>query len=57
LLARLDPDAQLYGEQIYQCYGFTDAFNPNWRDAKLWVNQDVIGINLRNYAAEQSKIY
>ena len=36
----------LYGEQIYQRYGFTDAFNPNWRDAKLWVDQDVIGIDV-----------
>jgi hypothetical protein len=36
----------LYGEQIYQRYGFTDAFNPNWRDSKLWVDQDVIGIDV-----------
>ncbi len=36
----------VYGEQIYQRYGFTDAFNPNWRDAKLWVDQDVIGIDV-----------
>jgi hypothetical protein len=35
----------VYGDQIYQRYGFTDAFNPNWRDAKLWVDQDVIGID------------
>ncbi len=35
-----------YGEKIYQRYGFTDAFNPNWQDKKLWVNQDVIGIDV-----------
>jgi hypothetical protein len=37
---------QLYGERIYGRYGFTDAFNPNWHDEKLWVNQDVIGIDV-----------
>ncbi len=36
----------VYGDKIYQRYGFTDAFNPNWKDKKLWVNQDVIGIDL-----------
>ncbi len=36
----------VYGEKIYQRYGFTDAFNPNWQDRKLWVNQDVVGIDL-----------
>jgi hypothetical protein len=36
----------VYGDKIYQRYGFTDAFNPNWRDKKLWVNQDVIGIDV-----------
>ncbi len=35
-----------YGEKIYQRYGFTDAFNPNWKDQKLWVNRDVIGIDV-----------
>lgn len=35
----------VYGEKIYQRYGFTDAFNPNWKDQKLWVNRDVIGID------------
>ncbi len=36
----------VYGEKIYGRYGFTDAFNPNWKDQKLWVNQDVIGIDV-----------
>lgn len=36
----------VYGEKIYGRYGFTDAFNPNWEDKTLWVDQDVIGINL-----------
>jgi hypothetical protein len=36
----------VYGEKIYQRYGFTDAFNPNWQDQKLWVNKDVIGIDV-----------
>jgi hypothetical protein len=37
---------KVYGDQIYGRYGFTDAFNPNWKDQKLWVNQDVIGIDV-----------
>ncbi len=37
---------KVFGDRIYQRYGFTDAFNPNWRDQKLWVNQDVIGIDV-----------
>ena len=36
----------VYGDKVYQRYGFTDAFNPNWKDKKLWVNQDVIGIDV-----------
>ncbi len=36
----------VYGDKIYQRYGFTDAFNPNWKDQKLWVNQDVVGIDV-----------
>ncbi|HZS53218.1 MAG TPA: glucoamylase family protein [Bryobacteraceae bacterium] len=36
----------VYGDKIYQRYGFTDAFNPNWRDRTLWVNQDVVGIDV-----------
>jgi len=35
-----------YGDQIYGRYGFADAFNPKWQDKKLWVNQDVIGIDV-----------
>jgi hypothetical protein len=35
----------VYGTKIYGRYGFTDAFNPNWKDQKLWVNQDVVGID------------
>ncbi len=37
---------KVYGDKIYQRYGFTDAFNPNWKDQKLWVNQDVVGIDV-----------
>jgi len=36
----------VYGDKIYQKYGFTDAFNPDWKDQKLWVNQDVVGIDI-----------
>ncbi len=36
----------VYGDKIYQRYGFADAFNPNWQDRKLWVNQDVVGIDV-----------
>ena len=36
----------VYGEKVYGRYGFTDAFNPNWKDQKLWVNQDVVGIDV-----------
>jgi hypothetical protein len=36
----------VYGDKIYQKYGFTDAFHPNYRDEKLWVNQDVVGIDV-----------
>ncbi len=36
----------VYGEKIYGRYGFTDAFNPNWQDRTLWVNQDVVGIDV-----------
>ncbi len=36
----------VYGDKIYQRYGFADAFNPNWQDQKLWVNQDVVGIDV-----------
>jgi hypothetical protein len=35
-----------YGDRIYRRYGFTDAFNPSWKDKKLWVNHDVVGIDL-----------
>jgi hypothetical protein len=37
---------KVYGDKIYQRYGFTDAFNPNWQDKKLWINHDVIGIDV-----------
>jgi hypothetical protein len=37
---------RVYGERIYGRYGFADAFNPNSEDQKLWVNPDVIGINV-----------
>ena len=35
-----------YGDKIYRRYGFTDAFNPNWKDKKFWVNHDVVGIDV-----------
>lgn len=37
---------KVYGDKIYGRYGFTDAFNPNWKNQKLWVNRDVIGIDV-----------
>ncbi len=36
----------VYGSSVYGRYGFSDAFNPNWDNKKLWVNQDVIGIDV-----------
>ena len=36
----------VYGDKIYGRYGFTDAFNPNWKDRKLWIDQDVVGIDV-----------
>ncbi len=36
----------MYGDKIYGRYGFADAFNPSWQDKKLWVDQDVIGIDV-----------
>lgn len=36
----------MYGNRVYQRYGFTDAFNPNWEDKKFWINPDVIGIDI-----------
>jgi hypothetical protein len=36
----------MYGNKIYGRYGFADAFNPSWQDKKLWVDQDVIGIDV-----------
>ena len=36
----------IYGDRVYGRYGFADAFNPNWGDQKLWVNQDVVGIDV-----------
>jgi len=37
---------EVYGSKVYGRYGFSDAFNPNWDNKKLWVNQDVIGIDV-----------
>ncbi|HEX4750966.1 MAG TPA: glucoamylase family protein [Bryobacteraceae bacterium] len=36
----------IYGDKIYGRYGFADAFNPNWKDRSLWVNQDVVAIDV-----------
>ena len=35
-----------YGDQVYGRYGFTDAFNPAPKGGKLWVNSDVVGIDV-----------
>jgi hypothetical protein len=35
-----------YGDRIYRRYGFVDAFNPNWKDKKFWVDHDVVGIDV-----------
>ena len=35
-----------YGDKIYRRYGFADAFNPNWKDQKFWVDHDVVGIDV-----------
>jgi len=35
-----------YGDRIYRRYGFADAFNPNWKDKKFWVDHDVVGIDV-----------
>jgi len=35
-----------YGDKIYRRYGFADAFNPNWKDKKFWVDHDVVGIDV-----------
>ncbi len=41
-LAALKTMHEKWGDQIYDYYGFVDAFNPNTG----WVNQDVIGIDV-----------
>ena len=35
-----------YGDRIYRRYGFADAFNPDWKDKKFWVDHDVVGIDV-----------
>lgn len=35
-----------YGSQIYGRYGFVDAFNPRWNGKNMWINRDVIGIDV-----------
>lgn len=35
-----------YGDKIYRRYGFTDSFNPNWKDNKFWADHDVVGIDV-----------
>ncbi|MGH9766920.1 MAG: glucoamylase family protein [Blastocatellia bacterium] len=35
-----------FGEKIYGRYGFTDAFNPNNGPNGIWINPDVIGIDV-----------
>jgi hypothetical protein len=36
----------LYGDSVYGRYGFADAFNPHWQSAGLWVDPDVVGIDI-----------
>lgn len=35
-----------FGDKIYLRYGFVDAFNPNNGPLGLWINPDVIGIDV-----------
>jgi hypothetical protein len=35
-----------YGDSVYGRYGFADAFNPQWQSAGLWVDPDVVGIDI-----------
>ena len=35
-----------YGDSVYGRYGFADAFNPHWQSAGLWVDPDVVGIDI-----------
>jgi hypothetical protein len=35
-----------YGDSVYGRYGFADAFNPQWQSGGLWVDPDVVGIDI-----------
>jgi hypothetical protein len=35
-----------YGDSVYGRYGFADAFNPHWQSAGLWVDPEVVGIDI-----------
>jgi hypothetical protein len=35
-----------FGDSVYGRYGFADAFNPQWQGAGLWVDPDVVGIDI-----------
>jgi hypothetical protein len=35
-----------YGDSVYGRYGFADAFNPQWQSAGLWVDPEVVGIDI-----------
>jgi hypothetical protein len=35
-----------YGDSVYGRYGFADAFNPHWQGGGLWVDPDVVGIDV-----------
>jgi hypothetical protein len=35
-----------YGDTAYGRYGFADAFNPQWQGGGLWVDPDVVGIDI-----------
>ena len=36
----------VYGDTVYQRYGFADAFTPHWQGETLWVDPDVVGIDV-----------
>lgn len=35
-----------FGDSVYGRYGFADAFNPQWQGGGLWVDPDVVGIDV-----------
>jgi hypothetical protein len=35
-----------YGDNVYGRYGLADAFTPNWNGEKIWIDPDVVGIDI-----------